>query len=334
MLKKLSAVLCAVAVATVFSLGTSSAAPMVLKFAGQSAVDHPATDFMKKVASEIKEKTEGRVEVKIYPANQLGNYSTVYQEQIQGTIAMSCISVPSDFDPRMELVYINGYVSSYERAKEVFAPSGWLFGKMDELNDRLGVKLLGFFIEGFIGTASTRPAVEPINPKVAKDVVVRIPNMNVYKLGAESTGYKTMTIPYPDVYQALQTKVVDGVNGYPVAAAYTALADVIKYWYNTNYSIEVLNCMISKKVWEKISPEDQKVISEIFTRGTIESINNAKAVDDHYMEMMRKKGIKVFTYSEEELAPMMKAITATWPQLKKNMSPELIDEFIKELAPK
>ena len=311
------------------------AAPqMTLKFAGQSPADHPATLMMQQIAQEIAEKTDGRIEVKVYPANQLGDYTLVYEEQIRGTIDMSSISVPSQFDPRMELVYINGYVSDYEDAKRVFHPDGWLFKKMNEFNERLGVKLLGFFIEGMIGTGTTKPAVEPLNPAVNKEVLIRVPNMDVYKLAADAMGYRTVTIPYADVYQSMQTGVCNGVNGYPVAAAYTILGDVIKYWYMTNYSIECLNYMISAKTWEKISPEDQKVIQEIMTKATLESVDNAKNLDQHYMDLMKLKGIEVFTYTKEELKPIAEACASTWPMLEKNMTKELMDEFRTELAPK
>jgi TRAP-type C4-dicarboxylate transport system substrate-binding protein len=335
--RKIKSIVCITLASILLAFGGSAAiaAPeMVLKFAGQHAADHPATTLMNDIAKEIAEKTGGRIEVKVYPANQLGDYSLVYEEQIRGTIDMSCISVPSQFDPRMELIYINGYVSDYEDAKKVFAQNGWLFNKMNEYNERLGVKLLGFFVEGMIGTGTTKPAKDPLNPAAKQEVLIRVPNMDVYKLAAEAMGYNTVTVPYADVYQAIQTGVVDGVNGYPVAAAYTALGDVLKHWYMTNYSVEVLNFMISGQTWAKIKPEDQDVIAAILARATTSSIENAKNIDDHYMSLMKEKGIEVHTYSKEELAPIMKACASTWPQLEKNMTKELMDEFRKELAPK
>jgi len=163
------------------------AAPeMILKFAGQNSVDHPASKQMEAIAKEIAEKTDGRIEVKVYPANQLGDYSLV-------------------------LIYINGFVGDYDDVKKVFASDGWMFKKMDEFNSRLGVKLLGFFVEGMIGTGTTKPANDPLNPAVDKDVLIRVPNMDVYKLAAEAMGYRTVTIPYADVYQAIQTGVVPQV---------------------------------------------------------------------------------------------------------------------------
>ena len=225
----------------------ATAAPIVFRFAGQSPPDHAATKTMNAMAKEIAEKTSGRVEVKVYPASQLGNYSLVMEEMIRGTIDMSMMSIASEFDPRLELVYINGYVSGYDDAKRVFVPGAWLPNKLNELSSALGVRLIGSYIEGMIGIGSAKPVKDPLNPKVDKGVLTRVPNMDVYSLGAKAMGYRPITIPYSDVYQSMQTGVCDAVDGYPVAAAYTMLGDVIKYWYHTNYSMEYLAIMVSEK---------------------------------------------------------------------------------------
>lgn len=309
-------------------------AEITLKFAGQYPADHPGSRLMRDIASEILKRTNGRIAVRVYPGNQLGDYTLVYEELIKGTIDMALISVPSQFDPRLELMYVNGYVRGYDSAKKIFAPNGWLFKKMDELNGRLGVKLLGFYVEGMIGTGTTKPAKDPLNPKVDKGILCRVPNMDVYKLGAEAMGYRTITIPYADVYQAMQTGVCDGVNGFATTAALTALGDVIKYWYATNYSMECINFFMSKKVWDRLKPEDRKVIADVMTKATIKSIDEAKALDEASMKAMEKKGIKVFRYSEAQLLPISKAIAESWPKLEKKMTRELMDEFRKNLAPR
>lgn len=317
-----------------FMAGTAMAADVTLKFAGQHPEGHPATNLMNAIAQEVAEKSDGRMEIKVYPAGQLGDYTLVYEELIRGTIDMSCTSVPSQFDPRLELIYVNGYVKGYEDVKTVFAPNGWMFNKMDELNKRLGVKLLGFFVEGMIGTGTTKPVAEPLNPNAPKDHLIRVANMDVYKLGAEAMGYRAVTIPWSDVYQSLQTGVADGANGFSCSAAYTMLRDVIKYWYMTNYSLEIMNYMISEQTWSKLSADDQKILQEAVNHAAAQSIEQAKAEDARYMQMMRDHGIQVFTYEEAELLPLSEACATTWTKLEKNMTKELMDEFRTELAPK
>ena len=81
------------------------------------------------------------------------------------------------------------------------------------------------------------------------------------------------------------------------AAVYTSLGDVIKYWYATNYSMEYLPLMISEKSWQKLSPEEQKVFQEAAKNFTIKSIDTAQSEDMKYMDLMKKKGIEVYTYT-------------------------------------
>lgn len=317
----------------IISAVSAASAATVLRFSGQSPPNHVATKTMEAMAKEIGEQTKGRVEVKVYPASQLGNYSLVMEEMIRGTIDMAMMSVATEFEPRLELVYINGYVSGYDEAKKVFDPDAWLPKKLNSLLDPLGVNLIGSYIEGMIGIASTKPLVEPLNPNVDKGVLTRVPNMDVYSLGAKAMGFRPITIPYPDVYQSMQTGVCDAADGYPVAAAYTILGDVMKYWYHTNYSMEYLAIMVSKKLWAKLTPEDQKTIQAIARKYTIKSIDDAQSEDNRYMDLMEKKGIKVFKYTENQLRPIKEACMKTWDELgKRGMTPELMKEFKENLG--
>lgn len=330
--KKL-AVLAAIMFLFAATVSPATAAPIVFRFAGQSPPDHAATKTMEAMAKEIKEGTEGRVEVMVHPAGQLGNYTLVMEEMMRGTIDMALLSVATDFDPRLEILYANGYVTGYEGAKKAFTPGAWLPTKLNEFLGEVGVRLLGSYIEGFIGIASTKEVVEPLNPKVDKGVLTRTPNMLAYTSGAKAMGYRPITIPYPDVYQSMQTGVCDAADGYPTAAAYTILGDIMKYWYATNYSMEYLGIMVSEKSWQKLSPEDQKVFQDVATKYTLLSIENAQSEDEKYMKLMEEKGVKVFRYTDEDLRPMKEACMTSWDEMgKSGVGEELIKEFKENLG--
>lgn len=333
-MKKAMLVVVAFALVLGFTASAFAAPEMTLKFAGQGTVEHTGTKMMEQVAKEVFEKTNGRIEIKVYPANQLGDYTLVFEELIRGTIDMACISVPSQFDPNLEVTYINCFVTGYPDAKKVFAADGWLYKKMNELCSKLGVRVLGFQVTGFIGIASTKPVKDPLVPGVDKEVLVRIPNMDVYKLGAEAMGYKTVTIPWAEVYTSLQTGVCDGVDGMDTIAAWDNLKDVMKYWYQLNYSVENWNYLMSEKTWGKLSAEDQKIIADACAKVTETGVELAQKDQDLHLNYMKEKGIEVFTYTPEQLEPIFKAVSATWPQLKGKFDPQMIDEFTKEYGVK
>ncbi|WP_455595302.1 TRAP transporter substrate-binding protein DctP [Cloacibacillus porcorum] len=310
---------------------SAQAAPVILKFAGQNPPDHYATASMNEIAKAVEKKTDGRIQIKVYPANQLGDYSLVYEELIRGTVEMAAISFPSQFDSRMDLIYVQGYTSSYEQVAKVYDPNGWFFKKMDEFNKALGVKLLGMYLEGMVGIGTVKEMRDPLNPKVDHGVLLRIPNMDVFKTALEGAKYRTISIPFADVYQSMQTGVCDGDTGYSIVAAYTALGDVIKNWYNLNKNTECLGIMISAKVWDKLSDGDKKILQEEVNKQAALSIKNAEANDKKYLDLMRKKGIKVHTYTTEQLRPLMEAFAATWGQLDSTKGKELMDEFRTEM---
>ena len=89
--------------------------------------------------------------------------------------------------------------------------------------------------------------------------------------------------------------------------------------------------MNSDKVWKKLSAEDRKVLQEAVSRQAALSITNARANDQKYLDLMKKKGIQVHMYTPKELKPMMDAFAATWGQLDQSKGKALMDEFKKEM---
>lgn len=332
-MKKFAVLMTAVLVSVIMATSAMAADQIVFRFAGQQPTEHLCTKMMHDFAKEIEQKTNGRVKINVFPANQLGSYELVMEELIRGTVDMSVTSFASGFDPRFDVIYTNGIVSSYAEAKKVFTPGAWLPNKLVELGKPLGVNVLGSYVEGMIGIASTKPLKEPLNPKVDKGVLVRVANMDVYNLGAKAMGFRTITIPWADIYQSLQTGVCDAVDGMSTAAAYTTLGDVMKYWYATNYSFEYLPLMVSEKAWKKLSPADQKIFREAAKNFTLKSISTAESEDMKYMKLMEKKGIKVHKYTAQELKPIKDACVGIWDELgKRGLTPELMKGLRENLG--
>ncbi len=87
-----------------------------------------------------------------------------------------------------------------------------------------------------------------------------------------------------------QCRQAYATHSIPPALAYTVLKDAMKYWYQTNYSLENESYLMSQKTWSKLKPADQKIIFDAVTKVAAKSIDQAKKDDAHYMDLMRKKG--------------------------------------------
>ena len=145
-------------------------------------------------------------------------------------------------------------------------------------------------------------------------------------------GFRTITIPWSDVYQALQTGVADAVNGMAAPTGYTMLRDVLKHWYVLNYSMEVHPFMVSERSWQQLIPGDQEIFLDVARKFTLESIRVAEEEDNKYLDLMEEAGITVHRFTAEELQPIKEAVVATWDTLARSMGQDFIDEFKRELG--
>src|SRR5690625_277188 len=91
-----------------------------LRAAGEFPVDHPVTEGLFEFAEKVNTESDGRIEIDVYPAGQLGDYTAVYDEVSRGTIEIAQITVPSELDNRFELVYMPYLTTNYPDLEQVY----------------------------------------------------------------------------------------------------------------------------------------------------------------------------------------------------------------------
>ncbi|MFA1820844.1 TRAP transporter substrate-binding protein DctP [Virgibacillus oceani] len=192
--------------------GTSEAAgeSMTLRVAGQNNEDHPNTIALEKMAETISAETDGRIEMEIFPANQLGDYTLMYEEISKGTVDMGLISTPTHLDSRLEMNILPYLFSNYEEVREHFQMDTFFGETLQEIHNEQNIQLLGFFAEGFGGIGTTTAINEPTNPEADKDVLLRVPGIDITTNNAQNLGFNTVSVPYADLYQALQSGTAEG----------------------------------------------------------------------------------------------------------------------------
>lgn len=312
----------------VFIAPCAEAADITLRFAGQFPDGHYATKLMRDIAGGVNQRTNGRIAIEVYPANKLGDYTLVYEDLMKGRVDMALITNSGQFDPRLELPNLNVF-PSYESAAKDFAPDSWLAKRISEYNTRLGVKFLGFHIEGMTGIASTKKIKSPLDPNSNKGVLARVPLTTVYPEIIRSQGYRTVSLPYAGLAAAVQEDSCDAVTGVSTGAAATDLAGVVKYWYNLNYTIETLSYLMSADTWDKLREDDLAIIYSEVAKASKRSLETARQNDEMNLERMKKSGIKVFTYTEKELAPAREAVLEHMKVLEPTIGKGLMEDALK-----
>ena len=321
---------CVLSVGLVFS-GPAAAEKITFKLAGQYAPDHTTTVLINEFAKMVNERTNGEVTIKVYPANQLGDYTQVYEELRRGTIDLAVITIPSQFDTRLEAIYLHYLAMNYDEARKVYGAGSKMFKLISDVNAELGVKFLGFNVEGLGGLGTTKLPDNLDDPAGRKNILLRVPPMAVFQIPMDDEGFQTISIPYAELYTALQTGVADGWSGGPAMVNYVQFRDVIKYFIASNNYFENTSYVMSMKSWEKLSPEQQKIVQDAALEISAKSFDISEAAEAGYLDKMEQGGIKVVRFTPEQLKAYAELCRkVSWPKMEERLGKAVIDDLLSE----
>lgn len=311
------------------SASTTGDVTYKLRLAGQHVANFPDTLSLERAAEKIAEKTDGHVQIKVYPANQLGDYIQVYEEVMKGTIDMACITAPSQWDPMAEIGYIPYLVTNYDEGKVVWTEGSYFYNLFDEIQAKAGVKLLAFFPDGFMGVGAAKFNTDKcFDFSMKKDTLLRIPALDSLKIMAETMGFRTTTLPYADLFPALQTGITDGWIGGGPQLNYDSFRDAIKYYIDYNYMNDLVSVFINKKLYDSMPQEYQDVISSVFKEESLALMDQRASLDEQALNDLESYGIKVVIPTQEERDAMASYMRENaWPKLEEKFGKEVMENL-------
>jgi len=213
-----------------------------------------------------------------------------------------------------------------------FGPESYFFQEYSKIHGELGVKLLGVYVEGLIGLGFTDMPKNYADASAKKDELVRSPAIEVYNFVTEDMGYSATTIPYSDLYSALQTGVTDGWIGGTPQLNYTDFKDVIKYYVPYNVFAENIGFFMSQEVYDGVPAEYQTMIEDAFMKEAINSYSVAEELDKEAIKGMEEYGIEIINLTDEEMEAYVKLVKEkTWPKLAKNIGEDTMNNLIKAM---
>jgi len=303
--------------------------PVNWRMANQHPNDSFVTAADQEIIDNIKEATNGRVNITLYPDSQLGDYLSVFDEVMVGSIEMGHISVNEAYDSRLLGTFLPYLATGYEQLATIYAPDAYLFKTMHEIESNLGIELMGFFCEGFDGVGTD---VELTNAAVVgaeKGALIRVPAMDTFAQCNLTLGFRTTTIPYSDTYTSIQTGLADGWAGGPANLNYLYFRDVLNHFYDYQQVQEATHIFISKEAFESLLPEDQEAIRTIIQDKCADSIALAQADEGKYKALLEENGITVVEFTDAERAAFADAVrTDVWPKLAETFTQEFLDNVL------
>jgi C4-dicarboxylate-binding protein DctP len=321
--------LLAVAAAAALSLPVFAQAPIVIKFSHVVANDTPkghAADFFKKKAEEL---TKGKVKIEVY-AN-----STLYKDKEEmealqiGAVQMLAPSL-AKFGPlgvkEFEVFDLPYMFDDYNELHKVTqGPAGKML--LDKLEPK-GIRGLAYWDNGFKSFSSNKPMKSPADLKGMK---MRIQSSKVLESQMRAMGSLPQVLAFSEVYQALQTGVVDGTEN-PISNLYTQkMHEVQKHLTLTEHGYLGYAVITNKKFWDGLPADIRKQLEEAMVEATKFANDVAKKENDASLEAVKKSGkTTVYTPTAAERLEFKKATVKVHAEMESRIGKELIQSIYKE----
>ncbi len=278
---------------------------------------------LKTFADNVKEATGGDVNIEIYAASALGDYTTVQERVSVGAIEMATQPAATGTDRRMQIATVPFLASNWAQAREIFGPGGVIHDTMADLYSEQDITMLAAYPVYFGGIALNRDAVTPGTTE-PKGIKVRVPGIKSFQLTGEALGYIPAPIPFAEAFTAVQVGVVDGVIGSGAEGYYASFRDVTKTYIPANTHFEVWYMIISNEALASLDEDDRAAL--IKAAGEFEAARWVVAEEDQgkwEQRLADELDAKVVRLSDEQLAAMAtKVHEAVWPELLKDVGQE------------
>lgn len=234
--------------------------PMVLTLAHGLSETHTVHIAMTEFAEKVEERTNGRIQVKIFPNGQLGSENENMEQLMAGVISMTKVSAPG--------------LATYNEAYHTFGLPYVFDDTQDFYHVMDSDQMQDFFLstgeDGFVtltyytsGARSFYTKDKAIRtPADLKGLKIRVQDMKSQTDMMKALGGIPVAMAYGDVYTSLQTGIIDGTENNETALTTGKHGEICKV-YSTDQHAMIPDVMVmSAKVWRGISPEDQQIILE------------------------------------------------------------------------
>lgn len=291
--------------------------------------DHPVGKGVAKMRACMADKSGGKLKLQAFWGGALGGDLQATQALRAGTQEMVMTS-SSPLVGIMPELGVFDLPFLFTNEKEVDQVLDGSFGKYiaDKL-PALGVVNLAYWENGFRNLTNSKRAVS--KAEEITGLKVRVMQNNIFLDSFKSMGANATPMAFGEVFAALETHAIDGQENPLVTIDTSKLYDVQKYLTLTRHAYTPFLALYSKKLWDKLSAEEQKILGECAIVGRDEERRVSRELNDKSLANLKAKGMQVSEVSPEELKKMRDATAAVYDRHKATIGAETIDTLQKML---
>lgn len=268
----------------------ATAAEFTYKLANNNPADHPMNLRSREMVEQIKRESGGRLEIQIFPNNQLGGDTDMLSQVRSGALEFFTLSglILATLVP---VASINGIGFAFKGYDQVWeAMDGDLGAFVRAAIDKSGLHAFEKMWDN--GYRQITSSTHPINtPDDLNGFKIRVPVSPLWTSMFKAFGASPASINFAEVYSALQTKVVEGQENPLSLIQIAKLYEVQKYCSLTNHMWDGFWMLANKRAWEALPKDLQEIVSRNFAAGALAEREDVRKLNESLQSNLEKEGI-------------------------------------------
>ncbi|WP_183491454.1 TRAP transporter substrate-binding protein [Martelella radicis] len=291
--------------------------------------NHPTHEAALKFKELVEQKSDGEIEIRVYPNSQLGGAKEMFVQLQTGDLEMVYGGINTfawiDGGEAFEVTSIPFLFRDYDHMKkslesEVFAPV------IEEAEEETGIKIVAFG-----GDTSPRGLTTADTPvETAEDfkgLKIRTAASPAVLTAMQALGAMPQQIPFSELYMALRTGVVDAQENGAAVVASNSLYEVQNYYIKTDYIRDIDTFFMAMDKWDDLSSDEQALITDAALEAGMFGTEQLNALMADVYEDLGEK----MTVIEPDLGSIRDALSGAFDQFEGDKWPNGLIEQISSV---
>ena len=299
---------------------------MVLKLGHVANLEQPYHLAAELFAKNVKERTNGEIEIQVFPNSQLGGQRDLLEGLQLGTVDITLTSSATlgNFIPTAQVIDFPFIFRDLNHVYKVL--DGPIADEIYAGAEEKGMKVISTWENGFRNIGNN---IRPVKtPDDMKGIKIRVFENQLYIDMFEKLGSLPTPMAMSEVFTALQQGAIDSMENAVVQIYASKFNEVLKYLTLTEHTYNPQTVIFSSDKWSQISPENQKIILEAAAESRDYNRKLAAEKTGEYLKKMEKAGLEVTYLTKEEKSAFKEKMKPVWEKYYGIVGKELVDKIV------
>jgi len=284
---------------------------LVMKASDVHPLGYPTVEAVQNMGKKLEKATNGRLSIQMYASMQLGGEKEAIEQAQVGAIQFARVSVGALGPVIDELNVFNMpylFRNTAHMQKVIDGPIGQELMDKVTNNPKAGLVALCWMDAGARSLYDTKKAIRNIDD--LKGMKFRVMGNPMFVDMMNALGGNGVSMGYDQVFNALQTGVVDGAENNPPSFVFDNHYQVAKFYTLDEHLIVPEMVVFSKKTWDTLSKEDQALLVKFGREAQLEERVLWDKYEKDAMDKARAAGITIIEIADKK--PFQAAVKPVW----------------------